>query len=74
MVTRPGFDAASANSESLRLDDPWPERLTKNVTSSHLVEISSTDVRMRVAEGLSIRYLVPQSVEMYIMEHRLYRT
>lgn len=37
-----------------------------------LVEISSRDLRQRVARGASIRYLVPRAVECYIQTHRLY--
>ena len=38
-----------------------------------LLEISSTDMRNRVREGKSIRYLVPDGVSEYIEQHGLYR-
>ncbi len=37
------------------------------------VDIASSDIRRRVREGRSIRYLVPAAVERYIRNHRLYR-
>lgn len=37
------------------------------------VDISATEVRKRVAEGLSIRYLVPESVRAIIAAHQLYQ-
>ncbi len=40
---------------------------------SPVMEISSNDIRRRVAEGESIRYLLPDSVAEYIREHGLYR-
>lgn len=36
------------------------------------VQIASSDIRQRVAQGESIRYLVPTRVEQYIKEHDLY--
>lgn len=38
-----------------------------------LLEISSTEIRQRVQQGRSIRYLVPAAVEAYIHQHSLYR-
>ena len=37
------------------------------------IGISSTEIRRRVAQGLSIRYLTPRAVEKYVETHELYR-
>ena len=36
------------------------------------LEVSSEDIRKRLAEGRSIRYLVPEKVRNYIIDRRLY--
>ena len=74
VLTRPGYERHVLQTQDLGLPVPWSDRLLENIVDGHLVEISSSEVRMRVAEGMSIRYLVPQSVEMYIYEHGLYTT
>ena len=38
------------------------------------VDISATEIRNRVARGLSIRHLVPEPVDEYIRQHKLYLT
>ncbi|MCC7300702.1 MAG: nicotinate-nucleotide adenylyltransferase [Verrucomicrobia bacterium] len=58
--------------EQIQLSEPWKTRLMDRLIRIHEVEISASEVRMRLAEGLSIRYLVPPEVEMYIAEHGLY--
>lgn len=37
-----------------------------------IIEVSSSKIRERVAQGLTIRYLVPEMVGKYIMEQKLY--
>ncbi|MFP3879514.1 MAG: nicotinate-nucleotide adenylyltransferase [Dehalococcoidia bacterium] len=37
-----------------------------------VIGISSSEIRRRLAEGLSIRYLVPAEVEKYVAEHKIY--
>ncbi len=45
----------------------------EHAAASRQIQISSTEIRHRVAEGLSIRYLVPSRVEMIIAERHLYQ-
>jgi nicotinate-nucleotide adenylyltransferase len=70
--SRPGQDVLSVEEKDLRLDSPWAAQLLETVARGRMLEISSSDIRHRVAEGMSIRYLVPTLVEMYIAEHHLY--
>jgi nicotinate-nucleotide adenylyltransferase len=44
------------------------------LVSGPMLEVSSTEIRNCVRKGQSIRFLVPDSVEEYIREHRLYRS
>ncbi len=70
---RPGFEFAAMTPSSLKLPPPWPEKLLSQTAIGVRMDLSSSDIRHRVAEGMSIRYMVPPEVEMYIMEHGLYR-
>jgi len=71
-LVRPGFDEARVRILDLGLPDPWPARLLGDLRTGHLTGIASSDIRHRLAEGLDIRYLVPDAVAMYIAEHHLY--
>ena len=43
------------------------------VVRNPIIPISSRDVRTRLREGRSVRYLVPETVYEYICSHRLYQ-
>jgi nicotinate-nucleotide adenylyltransferase len=48
--------------------------LIARIVPTPVIDVSSTDIRRRVAEGKSIRNLVPEPVRDYIAAHGLYRT
>lgn len=53
-----------------------PERLAmfqQYQVTMPVTGLASSDIRARVAQGLSIRYYTPRAVEMYIQTHGLYR-
>jgi len=71
-LRRPGFDAVP-DAAALRLPAPWPERLLAGIVPGRQFDVSSSEIRRRVAENREIRYLVPDSVARYIAKHGLYR-
>ncbi len=69
-VTRPGF-----NRPDLKALESSVPGVTQSVVWLDIapIDISSSDIRKRVAQGLSIHGLVPDEVESYIKERKLYR-
>ncbi len=59
--------------ESLAPQEPAPMPWSCIHLQAPRIEISSTDIRRRLACGQSVRYLIPESVRQYITRHRLYR-
>lgn len=53
-----------------------PEDLARKIVPLEMpgVDISSTDLRERIKAGRSVRYLMPDSVDKYIMESGIYRS
>lgn len=72
-LARPGFALRKAAACALPVEPDTARRMLADVAQGHRVGISASDIRRRVSQGLSIRYLVPDAVEQYIREHDLYR-
>ena len=69
VVPRLGYDEVSRD----WIDDVFPGRHERFhfLETTHLGH-SATDIRERVGEGKSIRYLVPPAIEAFIAAHTLY--
>ena len=71
-VRRPGYNEESGYRDSLEARLPGiKQRLL--VVSTPQLEISSTDLRTRVAQGRPIKYQLPEEVEQYIEQYSLYQ-
>lgn len=70
VLERPGRIKEDMDKKIIELKSSYKIELQK--IESPLIDISSTEIRDRVKKGLSIKYLVPESVENYITEHKLY--
>lgn len=68
VAVRPGHDIEAA---ILTLPHSWKKQI--DVFQIPLLEISSTDIRARVASSQSVRYLTPDCVIQKIDEQRLYK-
>jgi nicotinate-nucleotide adenylyltransferase len=73
VVGRP--ESSVPDREELRTQLGLPiDAVRMEVIQAPLIDISSRDLRRRVTEGCSLRYLLPRAVECYIHDKRLYRT
>ncbi|UCB44047.1 MAG: nicotinate-nucleotide adenylyltransferase [Dehalococcoidales bacterium] len=70
-VPRPGYSLPDLESLDIKVSG-LSERVI--LLDRPEVDISASEIRERVARGLSIDRLVPEPVERYIREHRLYST
>ena len=68
-VGEPNWAALEPYVEPSRL-----EEIIRNKVVGPQIEISSFDLRQRIKQGKSIRYQVPNAVEVYLKEHSLYCT
>lgn len=67
VVGRPGVDEKAARERAARVPG-----LRYRFLTTRLIDVSSSDIRRRVADGRSIEGLVPDGVASFIRDRRLY--
>ena len=71
--------AASRNDQGIELLKEKADELMKkfhseiHILTCPMIDISSTDIRNRIKEGKSIKYLVKEQTENYIKKYQLYK-
>lgn len=70
---RPGFFEATDDAVVGKVVRAVGKEFAVRFVESPLIGVASRDLRRRVAEGKSVRFLVPRAVEEYVRERGLYR-
>lgn len=73
VAARPGCELGQLDELRQLLPPSKVEEIRRHSVETTLIGISSTDIRRRLREGQSVRYLVPGSVRSYINRHGLYK-
>jgi nicotinate-nucleotide adenylyltransferase len=71
-AARPGFNPQNTQTLKSILTDPQILRLQQNILATPQVDISATQIRHRVRQKQSIRFLTPPAVIEYIKHQNLY--
>jgi len=72
VLRRPGYPLEHLTELERRFGSAVVDKIKESVADAPLLEISSTQIRNRIRTGRTIRYLVPEPVRLYILEHKLY--
>ncbi|MGF1579925.1 MAG: nicotinate-nucleotide adenylyltransferase [Gemmataceae bacterium] len=73
VANRPGWEILSRDQIVSKLALSEDSRLRSRVITMPDIHIASRDIRQRIAEGRTVRYIIPRAVEAYIEDKRLYR-
>ena len=72
-AARPGWQAHDLAALRAAVGQDAVDRLVADCCRTPEIGISSTDIRLRVKSGRSVRYLMPESVAAYIEQQGIYR-
>ena len=70
-VSRPGYDTASLIKKTAEVKERYVGEASFLEVPS--LDISSSDLRKRIRDGRSVKYLIPKEAEEYIIRHDLYK-
>ncbi len=70
-ATRPGYPVSKWRRRVRRLRKKYHANIYGLMSAE--MDITSTEIRNRIASGQSIKYLIPEPVEAYIETHHLYQ-
>ncbi|KUK73751.1 MAG: Nicotinate-nucleotide adenylyltransferase [Clostridiales bacterium 38_11] len=70
-VNRPGYVIENLDDKLRELADRYNGEIY--AVNAPQLQISSTDIRNRISNGRPIKYLLPETVELYILKNRLYQ-
>lgn len=70
-VSRPGYDTASLIKKTAEVKERYGGEASFLEVPS--LDISSSDLRKRIRDGRSVKYLIPKEAEEYIIRHDLYK-
>lgn len=73
-AARPGWQPPPVQDLARSVGEEYAKELIENRCTTPEIGISSTEIRARLAAGLSVRYLVPEKVASYITVKSLYRS
>lgn len=72
VVGRPGSGEVDLSVLERLSSTEYVESLRELTVESPLIDISSSNIRQRVADESTIRFLVPRSIEQYIVTQKMY--
>jgi nicotinate-nucleotide adenylyltransferase len=73
VLARPGYDTESITGSDLGFSPESVKKLQKHIIATGPVDMSATQIRAIANAGGSIKSLVPEEVNDYILKHELYK-
>jgi nicotinate-nucleotide adenylyltransferase len=72
VMERSGWPVMTTSELESLLNLPVNVKLSLQRINVPLIDLASRDIRRRVCDGKSIRFMMPREVEEYIKENKLY--